>query len=198
MASLPQLPLLSHTALPFAHFEYSFAKTVTKTESSSDLLYPDLFCYQTSRVLFLTANFVTSWFVSGNSLEKHKKPHRNKVLLSLTTSGCFQSTCVLAREALGAGRQPGTQLYYSWLEHSCMQIWWATNPQSTGFNPEQSWASARNFVSKNCCGWVSTHTSTAAVMKFESWLPEIFCYILSNPSTSIQSILLHSIHKLEN
>lgn len=112
MVSLPQLPLLSHTTLPFAHFEYSFAKTVTKTESSSDLLYPDLYWYQTSR-FFLTASFVTSQFFSDHSLEKDKKPHRNEVLLSLTTSGCFQSTCVLAREALGARRQPGTQLHYS-------------------------------------------------------------------------------------
>lgn len=112
MVSLPQLPTLSHTALPFAHFEYMFAETIIKTESSSDLLYPDLFWYQTSR-FFLTASFVASQFVSGNSLKKDKKPHRNEVLLSLTTSGCFQSTCVLAREALGARRQPGTQLHYS-------------------------------------------------------------------------------------
>lgn len=116
MVSLPQLPLLSHTALPFAHFEYSFAKTVTKTESSSDLLYPDLFWYQTSR-FFLTTSFVTPRFVSGNSLKKEKKPHRNKVLLSLATSGCFQSTCVLAREALGA---------YSSLGPSCITAEWST------------------------------------------------------------------------
>lgn len=70
---------------------------------------------------------------------------------------------MLAREALGAHRQPGTQLHYS-----CMQIWPATNSQSTGFNPEQSQPNVTNFISKNCCGLVFTHTSTAAVMKLES------------------------------
>lgn len=72
MASLPQLSLLSHTALPFAHFQYAFAKIVAKIESSSDLLYPDLFWYQTS-IFFLTASFVTLLFVRGNSLPGDKR-----------------------------------------------------------------------------------------------------------------------------
>lgn len=96
MVSPPQLPLLSHNALPFAHFEYTFAKTVTKIESSSDLMYSDLVLV--SNITFFS--YYRLCHVSGNSLEKDKKPYRNEVLLSLATSGCFQSTCVLARGPL--------------------------------------------------------------------------------------------------
>jgi len=68
MATLLQLPLLSHTALPFVHFEHIFAKIVAKIESSSDLLYLDLYWYQPH--IFLTNSFVTLLFIRDNSLEE--------------------------------------------------------------------------------------------------------------------------------